>query len=69
MKTFEITILKDNETVERLLNELVGKQLIELEETTDVVTAPSDEQVQEIIEESELVPHYSKKEAKDILNL
>jgi hypothetical protein len=32
-------------------------------------TPATDEQVQEIIDEAELSPYYSEKEAKDILNL
>lgn len=69
MKTFQLTILKDNDEVLRVLNELVAKQLIEFKETTDDVVAPSEDQVQEIIDESELGPYYSEKDAKDILNL
>jgi hypothetical protein len=53
MKTFQLTILKENDEVLRVLNELVAKQLIEFRETT----------------ESELGPYYSEEDAKDILNL
>lgn len=69
MKTFQLTILKENHEVLRVLNELAAKHLIEFKEITEQAVTPNEEQVQEIIDESELGPYYSEKDAKDILKL
>ncbi|TDE18518.1 hypothetical protein [Dyadobacter psychrotolerans] len=74
MKTYQIKILSDAdiELVHNLLNDLANKGTIEISEknTDDEEAEPaSEDQVQEIIEESEIGPYYSEKEAKEILNL
>ena len=76
MKTFQIKVLaqKDEALVENLLKDLARKGSIEFLENApdseDEKLHPATEnQVQEIIDESEIGPYYSEKEAKDILNL
>jgi hypothetical protein len=71
MKTFLITILNEAESskVMNVLNDLVEQKLIEMKEPTEEAVSPSDEQVHEIIDESELGPYYTEEEAKDILKL
>ena len=75
MKTYQIKVLADSdiEMVKNLLNDLVHKGTIEFSEAgiaeTEEAEPASEEQIQEIIEESELGPYYSEKEAKEILNL
>jgi hypothetical protein len=76
MKTFQIKILNDETEghVRQLLAELESKGSIQLTEsqwepTPDRRKEATENQVQEIIEESELGPYYSEEEAKDILKL
>ena len=75
MKTYQIKVLADSdiEMVQNLLNDLVHKGTIEFSEAgiaeTEEAEPASEEQVQEIIEEAELGPYYTDKEAKEILNL
>ena len=76
MKTFQIKVLaqKDEVLVENLLKDLAQKGSIEFSENTqesaeEKLHPASENQVQEIIDESEIGPYYSEKEAKDILNL
>jgi len=76
MKTYQIKILADQDetTVLNILTDLANKGTIEfsegsLQHTENKREEASEDQVQEIIEESELGPYYSEKEAKDILNL
>jgi acetolactate synthase regulatory subunit len=76
MKTYQIKILanQDEPTVLEVLTVLAKKGIIAFSESTSELqdnkrTEASADQVQEIIEESELGPYYSEKEAKDILNL
>ena len=76
MKTFhiEITSQSDEQEVTDILHDLQNKGLIKFNENTglegDGKPVPATEdQVQEIIEEAELGPYYSDKEAKNILNL
>jgi len=77
MKTFQIKVLaeQDEETIKNLLNDLAQGGSIEFwENTSDLEEQEkphpaSENQVQEIIDESEIGPYYSEKEAKDILNL
>jgi len=76
MKTYQIKILTETEqeNVENLLNDLALKGTIEFDEITvpqdDQKSVPaSEDQIEEIIDESEIGPYYSEKEAKDILNL
>ena len=76
MKTFQVKITRQSETevIEKVLENLQLRGLIEFEEINnagrfDKTTPATEEQVQEIIDEAELAPYYSEKEAKDILNL
>jgi len=76
MKTFQVKILaeKDEASIENLLKDLAQKGAIEYsEDESDSVDeklhSATENQVQEIIDESEIGPYYSEKEAKDILNL
>ena len=72
MKTYQIKILADanQEMVTGILEDLSQKGFIEYTEEAEEEAVPaSEEQVQEIIEEAELGPYYSEKEAKEILNL
>lgn len=71
MKTFQITVLTetDYDKVRQILQDLELQKLIEFKETAHAAAAPSDEQIDEIIDESELGPYYSEEEAKSILHL
>ena len=76
MKTYQIKILTETEqeNIENFLNDLALKGTIEFDEINvsqdDQKSVPaSEDQVEEIIDESEIGPYYSEKEAKDILNL
>ena len=76
MKTFQVKVLtqKDEALVENLLKDLAQKGSIEFSENApesadEKLHPASENQVQEIIDESEIGPYYSEKEAKDILNL
>ncbi|MCE7065648.1 hypothetical protein [Dyadobacter sp. CY326] len=74
MKTFHIEVIKESEQelIKQVLASLKQKGMIDFKETSAHVAESvpaSDEQVQEIIEEAELAPFYSEKEAKNILNL
>ena len=75
MKTFQVKVLAQNneETVISLLTELANKGIVEFHEGTESAenkSVPvSEDQAQEIIEESEIGPYYSEKDAKDILNI
>ena len=76
MKTFRIKILNDETEghVRQLLAELEANGSIQLSEdqweaTPDRRTEVSENQAQEMIEEAELGPYYSEKEAKDILKI
>ncbi|MCE6992410.1 hypothetical protein [Dyadobacter sp. CY323] len=76
MKTFQVKIIKqsESEVIEKVLQNLQLRGFITFEETnpsesSEETTPATEEQVQEIIGESELAPFYSEKEAKDILNL
>jgi hypothetical protein len=76
MKTFHIKAVKDSdqELVLKILETLERKGMIVFQEhnadaSPKKSTPATDEQVQEIIDEAELSPYYSEKEAKDILNL
>ncbi|WP_221393984.1 hypothetical protein [Dyadobacter sp. NIV53] len=77
MKTYQINILTetDQESVENILNELAQKGTIEFHEvsasqqTQNKSVPATEDQIEEIIDESEIGPYYSEKEAKNILNL
>lgn len=76
MKTYQIKVLADQDetTVSDILTDLANKGIIEFsagspQQAENKRQEASEDQVQEIIEESELGPYYSEKEAKDILNL
>ena len=75
MKTFQVKVLAQNneETVINMLTELANKGIIEFEDGSDSKPEKSvpvsEDQAQEIIEESEIGPYYSEKDAKDILNI
>lgn len=76
MKTFHIEVARESEEelITKILENLQQKGMIHFSETNggeanDHPVAASDEQVQEIIDEAELGPYYSEKEAKNILNL
>lgn len=76
MKTFhvEVTNESEEELITKILESLQQKRMIKFSEahassgSSNSVPA-SEEQVQEIIDEAELGPYYSEKEAKNILNL
>ncbi len=74
MKTFLVKVLQDADQgmVTALLKKMAAEKTIEFQETTqgfDEAEPATEDQIQEIIDESELGPYYSEKEAKDILNL
>ena len=77
MKTYQIKIMNDTEqeSVENILRDLVQKGTIEFNEVTASQEenakphAATEDQIEEIIDESEIGPYYSEKEAKDILKL
>lgn len=74
MKTFLVKVLQDADqgAVTAMLKKMAAEKTIEFEETSLDFNEPepaTDDQVQEIIDEAELGPYYSEKEAKDILNL
>ncbi|WP_439558849.1 hypothetical protein [Dyadobacter sp.] len=75
MKTYQIQVNDtDNALVTKILQTLEQRGLITLHvdnqiEHHEKATPATEEQVQEIIEEAELGPYYSEKEAKNILNL
>ena len=71
MKILEITILKeqDSQKVMQLLQELQNKKLIQIQDNESTPLILSHEQMEEIIDESELGPFYSEEEAKAILHL
>ena len=76
MKTFQIKVLAetDQELVENILRDLANKGTIEFSEgnfsqENNKPHAATEDQIDEIIDESEIGPYYSEKEAKDILKL
>jgi ribosomal protein S19E (S16A) len=73
MYQIEVVDQADNDLVWKILQTLEQRGLITLKTGDHVdaekATPATDEQVQEIIDEAELAPYYSEKEAKDILNL
>ena len=71
MKTFQIAILKeaDNQRVTDLLQDLQRQNLIEIKQIVEASVSPSHEQIEEMIDESELGPYYSEEEARGILGL
>ena len=76
MKTFHIEVANDSEEelITKILENLQQKGMIHFSEIPEHESAArpmraSEEQVHEIIDEAELGPYYSEKEAKDILNL
>ncbi|KAA0989579.1 hypothetical protein [Dyadobacter aurulentus] len=75
MKTYQIEVVDEADTdlVWKILQTLEQRGLITVKSgklfESEKATPATEEQVQEIIEEAELGPYYSEKEAKDILNL
>ncbi|MCF0073327.1 hypothetical protein LZD49_22810 [Dyadobacter sp. CY261] len=76
MKTYRVKAVRESEEklVSDILQNLQRKGTIVFEEEqpesrSKETTPATDEQVQEIIDEAELSPYYSEKEAKKILNL
>ncbi|SKB56474.1 hypothetical protein [Dyadobacter psychrophilus] len=76
MKTFhiEVTNESEEELITKILENLKQKGMIDFTEQhqdspNSKAVPASEEQVQEIIDEAELGPYYSEKEAKNILNL
>ena len=71
MKTLKITILTEHEfqKVMQVLQELKNKKLIRIQDKESTPLILSYEQMEEIIDESELGPFYSKEEARAILHL
>ncbi|PWJ57224.1 hypothetical protein CLV98_108144 [Dyadobacter jejuensis] len=71
MKTYQLNILVDKEehNVLELLDQLVDKNIIQVQKVGRTMVAANEQQIEEIIEESELGPYYSDKEARAILNL
>lgn len=75
MKTFKITVQQEANHIKvmELLQKLALEGIIEYQESTGDDSqephAATENQVQEMIDEAELGPYYSEKEAKQILNL
>jgi len=71
MKTSQITILteKDADKVLNVLNGLGAAGMIKIIENATNTVPPSYDQVEEMIDESELSPYYSEDEIKQILHL
>ncbi|MCF0053257.1 hypothetical protein LXM25_24515 [Dyadobacter sp. LJ53] len=76
MKTFHVEVMNESEEelITKILENLKQKGMINFfEDHNDAASnkpvSASEEQVQEIIDEAELGPYYSEKEAKNILNL
>ena len=71
MKTFQLTVLmeKDTDKVMYVLSGLVVAGMISVIENVEIGTIPTYEQVEEMIDESELSPYYSEQEVKNILHL
>ena len=71
MKTLKITILAelDSQKVMLVLQELQNQKLIQIHSNESTPLILSHEQMEEIIDESELGPFYSEEEAKAILHL
>lgn len=71
MKTFQINILSEND-VDKVLNVLKGlvhADLIEIKNYNDIAVSPSNDQLEEIIDESELSSFYTPEEVRDILHM
>lgn len=76
MKTFQLTVLteKDADKVMYVLSGLVVAGMISVIENIEIGAAPTGtsptyEQVEEMMDESELSPYYSEQEVKNILHL
>ncbi|MDQ6477960.1 hypothetical protein [Dyadobacter sp. LHD-138] len=71
MKTFQINILSeiDTEKVMTVLDGMVQAGLIEIKNYNWTGVAPNNDQLDEIIDESELAPYYSAQEVRDILKM
>ena len=76
MKTFQLTVLmeKDTDKVMYVLSGLVVAGMISVIENIEIDAtptgvAPTYDQVEEFIDESELSPYYSEQEVKNILHL
>jgi len=76
MKTFQLTVLteKDADKVMYVLSGLVIAGMISVVENVEIGAtsngaAPTYDQVEEMIDESELSPYYSEQEVKNILHL
>ncbi|CAG5003402.1 hypothetical protein DYBT9275_03144 [Dyadobacter sp. CECT 9275] len=71
MKTFLLTILPDADSAKimNILQDLVDQKSIELKTYSQQPVSASEEQIDEMIDESELGPYYTEQEAKDILKL
>ena len=70
MKTLLVNILNEADTqkVMHILNDLADQKLIEIKQAGNPVS-PSYDQIEEMIDESELGPYYSEEEARNILRL
>lgn len=70
MKTYLINIADANSTkVLDVLKTLVDQNLIELKEYNAPAMNASDDQIDEMIDESELGPYYTEEEARRILKI
>ena len=74
MKTFLVKVLAESDLKRftELLQELSDQKVIEFREADSELGQPeeaTEEQVQEIIDESEIGPYYSEDDAKKILHL
>jgi uncharacterized membrane protein len=71
MTTVKITITsaKDAEKVMQALHNLAGEKLITIQDLTADSVIPSSDQLDEIIDESELGSFYSPQEVRDILHM
>ncbi len=74
MKTFLVKVLAESDLKRftELLQELSDQKVLEFREADKELDEPeeaTEEQVQEIIDESEIGPYYSEDDAKKILHL
>ncbi|WP_221391509.1 hypothetical protein [Dyadobacter sp. NIV53] len=71
MKTYQLSILngQDSDKVMNVLSGLVIAGMIEIKENVESAAAPSYDQMEEMIDESELAPYYSEQEVRNILHL
>lgn len=70
MKTYLINIAEANsEKVLEVLNSLADQNLLEMKVYNTPAVNASDDQIDEMIDESELGPYYTEEEARRILRI